>query len=139
MTTEELLLPRVEVIAPYPNSSFRVGTILEKPTNNLRYWGNDEHGYKTSVSSIDIDVHPHLFRPLHWSDKREICDMPEYVKHVEKGFIGKHIKDELRRYSNFTIESDMVEDRAKMSQNFNDYLPATKSEYEQYLISNKKL
>lgn len=82
MTHQQLLEPRFEVIAPWPNGYISVGTILIESLPN--YY---RHSTKTGISYRveNIDQYPHLFRPLHWSERREEGDMPEYVKCGENG------------------------------------------------------
>jgi len=64
MTVEELLRPRFEVIADYPESPYPVGEIIERTG-------------KTTF----FEKYPAIFKPLPWWSHRKIEDMPEYVKY----------------------------------------------------------
>jgi len=65
MKAKELLKPRFEVIASFPNSYYKVGNILQ---GDLIFC--DPEGDKYSD-------YPHLFRKLNWWEKRSIEDMPK--------------------------------------------------------------
>ena len=119
MTQEDLLKPRYEVIADYPDSEFTVGQILE-----VDIYNPDED---------DCKIFPHLFHKLEWWEKRDIKDMPEYVKD-EDGEVWK-----VYEYS--THKSSYV----LLNKNFKDFyfpygdhilyelLPSTLEEYTNYI------
>lgn len=82
MSTQELLTPRYEVIADYPNSPWEVGDIL---THKLGFT------YRLNHSEIvrnlpDIDKYPHLFAPMPWWQGRSVEEMPRYVEN-KSGYI----------------------------------------------------
>jgi hypothetical protein len=90
MTTQELLLPRYECIAPYPGihrHPYKVKdviTVLEKGTMpvqsmNERYMHLISINGKDYESSCDFEAFPHLFRLLKWFERRDIADMPKYI------------------------------------------------------------
>ena len=78
MTTKELLTPRYEVIADYPNSDFGVECIIQLKTIHP-YSGYSFILGNTVYSDSFFSKYPHLFRPLHWAEKRDVNDLPEYV------------------------------------------------------------
>lgn len=68
MTAKELLKPRFEVIADYPNPKdycyFPVGEIIKiESLEDINY----------------LEKYPHLFRKLNWWEHRKIEDMPKKV------------------------------------------------------------
>lgn len=109
MTKEELLRPRVKVIAPYPKMPYKLGAILEI---------DEQHSNKY------FDDYPHLFRRLEWWEERDASDMPEYVKQKNNDFFTKVDK---YFYDCFRSGDDKYWIRY--------YLPATEEEYLQYIKS----
>lgn len=78
MSTEELLKPRIKIIAPWPQNPinpFHVGDILLKNGIHFTRISNPK-----SIHEKEIDIYPHLFRKLDWWEERKLEDMPEYVK-----------------------------------------------------------
>ena len=70
MTNKELLIPRIMVNIPYPNSPFKVG--------DIRTCADNQHG--------DINYYrqfPHIFKELKWWEERKVEDMPQYVKGID--------------------------------------------------------
>lgn len=61
MNAKELLIPRFEVIADYPNSTYKVGEIFHAVVP-------------------DYAKYPHLFKPLNWWEYRKEEEMPKKVK-----------------------------------------------------------
>ena len=77
----DLLKPRYEVIADYPNNEFGpIGTILD------RDWGEYPEG-ETNPAKWKISDFPHLFRKMNWWENRTAEEMPKRVKSMadEKG------------------------------------------------------
>lgn len=90
MTPEELLIPRYEIIADYPNSPFKKGDILFKHTCE----GADgyvyviPHDFITSGSltyECDVERFPKIFRKLAWWEDRKPEDLPKYLKETDTG------------------------------------------------------
>lgn len=85
---EELLKPRIEVIADYPNSPFAVGDILLFEKSDSVFGWYLREGYDEGIcTAIMFENYPHLFRQLPWHEKRELEDMPEYVKMVPESIL----------------------------------------------------
>ena len=75
MKSKELLKPRFEVIADFPNNHFgKVGTFLDR--NWSKYPNDDE----TQSPEWSISDFPHLFRKLDWWEKRTKDQMPKKLK-----------------------------------------------------------
>jgi hypothetical protein len=94
MTIEELMQPRVKVKAHYPYSPFAVGDILTYVNVGLNpiydHYGNGEEG----MSIEEVDNSPAIFESIQWWERRDLKDMPEYVKLTNgKVFkVEKHFK-----------------------------------------------
>ena len=78
MTAKELMMPRYEVIADYPGSTYPVGTIFTSmPNGFVHYMLNDE---KHSTNGLNLEKYPYLFRRMNWWEKRSVEDMPKRLK-----------------------------------------------------------
>lgn len=127
MTTEELLNPRYKVIAPYPNSKYRMGEIINY---------TDQSGSVTSDTFCQFyDKYPHLFKKPEWWEERDEKDLPEYiwiegkVIKVKKWIIGQ---------KSVWLNVQYPEPSFTMGSKFYPTVsPATLEEYEQYLQSKK--
>ena len=76
MTAAELMKPRFEIIADYPNNEFgKVGDILD------RDWGHYPNGEEFEPE-WKISDYPHLFRKLNWWEKRTTEQMPKKVMSI---------------------------------------------------------
>lgn len=136
MSKEELLMPRYEVIADYPNSPFKIGQIIY-PTKA----GNDgfiDMMYIKIESLLSANwgnpaKYPHLFKPLPWYTHRAVEDMPEYIKVRNSSFnciskIDEWITD--REGDHWCVFMDK---KKKGAQAFGwDCEPATLAEYEAF-------
>ncbi len=137
MSNEELMELRIEVMGGYPGSPFSVGQILYYQNNefvNNRYHKgnpNKEPCFK-SIAIAKAREYPNLFKELAWWEKREIGDI-QYVKHGT----------EIRKVKELRLEKSIPEVACALDIPFGNYdrewfavydcLPATQSEYEQYL------
>jgi hypothetical protein len=78
MTAAELLQPRFEVIADYPDNHFgAIGTILDRDW--AKYPSDDEN----QKAIWRISDFPHLFQKLNWWEKRTEDQMPNRVKYKD--------------------------------------------------------
>lgn len=111
MTNEELLQHRYEVIVSYPNSEFYVGDIIEEGVNGFCKKIRSLKGGSAMYNMVMFEIHPQIFRKLEWWEKRDIKDMPEYVKciygetsldyqQVYKSISWGLFKDEGRNFGN---------------------------------------
>ena len=119
MNAKQLLQPRYEVIADYPNSQhlLGVGEIIEPHPN----------GY---FNYIHFPSYPHIFRKLEWFEKRKVEDMPQYVKYIgEKTYILI-----AERYSGVDNEYvKTVDEIGRTATLFTkDFTPSTETEYLQF-------
>lgn len=138
--THPLLTPRYMVEADYPNSPFRVGDVLRRHV----YLESDETYYVYAKvpdnfnivlhDYIDDDVivkYPHIFRPMHWSEQRELGEMPRWVIWRSTGAISPCEWVEHKKSFGCLI-------RGQKFTSLNAFLPATESEYLEYLKSKEK-
>lgn len=118
---QDLLKPRIIVENNYPRSPFKHHEIICDPSNEQIEWAKE---------------FTQNFRFLSWHEEREVSDMPEYVKSIEGGYVYKIIWWDMERM--FGI----VDDKGGCSlKGWNDgygYLPATYTEYNNYINSKQK-
>lgn len=141
--THPLLTPRYMVEADYPNSPYEVGDIL------LNY--KDTHYRRVSDGYVfteqKIQNYPHIFRPMHWSEQRELGEMPKYVWY--EGAPSKVTKLVcVEGESGETIVTQTDYDGKGLFNLDNQYMlkgfswrevtPATEAEYLEYLKSKEK-
>lgn len=69
MKAKELLKPRFEVIANYPNSNYKLYQVIEA----------EENWFEGRPASY-FEEYPHLFKKLNWWEKRKLEDMPKKLK-----------------------------------------------------------
>lgn len=139
MTPQELLIPRVKCTAiegakeHYPESPFAIGEILtyfeEEGTGHEFYIGKKQ-GLPVSV----INKNSHLFKELHWAERRNPEDMPEYVKDKFKVFKVK----EWKLAGNVSFFSDDCTIPYHPMRIGNNVHPATEEEYNNYIASKNK-
>ena len=96
MTNEELMIHREEVIEDYPHSPFEIGMIL-RPTADSGELYSEAFGYtqsRTAVNIRDVNKYRNIFRKMEWWEKRDMIDMPQYLKLVygNSGFIHKVVE-----------------------------------------------
>lgn len=88
MTTEELLRPRIKMIAPVPEYGMEVDTIIEM-YGDLMFELSPT--YKLNLTGVKR--FPHIYKELHWWEERKPEDMPEYVKSHDQIFKVKEWAD----------------------------------------------
>jgi hypothetical protein len=71
MNAKELMNPRFEIIADYPESFSKVGDVIECP--------NFEHDFTKMFWIGRNEKYPHLFRKMNWWEKRKANEMPKKV------------------------------------------------------------
>lgn len=150
----ELLKPRVKVIADWPgNHTLFVGdilTIYDDGKNAPLFVSSNGDKYGLT---FDPKSYPHLFREMQWHEQRKPEEMPEYVKFNEdrNSFlsIGNEEEPEIHkvkrhqatsllgdfRYSSFDA---FVSEWKDQNYSYSQFLPATKTEYDQYIKTKQK-
>lgn len=142
---KDLMKPRYEVIADYPNSVTPVNSVLtlvNAETHKYLCNGQDWCVY------IELDKYPHLFRKLQWWEKRELSDMPEYVKRsydyapikrekVEKGEVLKALEWHTLANVTLFVDKPYKELNKAIWRNPAVYDPATESDYLNFQQSKK--
>lgn len=149
MSIEELLRPRFEVVADYPNNPWEVGTIFTYDKDQAQILTDRfERGiYKTirenspRIDSMVIAIgnigkYPHIFKPCPWWQHRDIKDMPEYVKvPMGKKVFGIDNSDVFKVDTHFYNKHKdcfiAVQDGRAFVSEYNKFQPATQAEYEE--------
>jgi hypothetical protein len=140
MTKEELLIPRYKCIAPMPfdrDKLYNVGDIF---TDDGKVAVRNQHG--DPVYPIDWATYPHLFKPLHWWEERELSELPEYIMFAKDyaGFKDGQVfktenwnkQNEAAGYCIGFLTGTGEYDKCAVPINCG-LLPATKEEYESYI------
>ena len=131
MIQEELLKPRYEVIADYPNNEkYKVGDILQLETTGGVSNTLTDDNYVDEYESFFI-TYPHLFRKLEWWEKRDIKDMPEYVKCTQTPD-QLHFPNEVYKVK-WIGYSWGESEKGTIVTGTNCYIPATLEEYTNYI------
>lgn len=128
MTVEELLKPRIKIIALWPHEPERnLGMIIKEPdVPRTPQWEAAWNDWN------ELLKHPHLLKPLEWWEERDEKDMPEYVKmkRVEGVFrVKKYVKGKFLYARLFDYAASVK---------VTTLTPATKEEYEQQLQTTNK-
>jgi len=115
-SAEELLKPRIKVIADWPGSHFEADEILD-----VERYGARLISQKTgkSVNGLKYDRYPHLFKKLDWWELRQPSEMPDYVKR----------EGEVRKVAGWSGCNSVVEFGDNIEGATSFWLPATESEY----------
>jgi len=71
MSNEELMEPRIKIIADYPGAFAIVGSVWTEDCG-VHYIQHHEE--------LNADKYPHLFRKLQWWEERTPEEMPKYIK-----------------------------------------------------------
>jgi hypothetical protein len=80
MTVEELLKPRVKIIAPWPICSKHTKPEDVPKVGQIFYLEADGSISNDSIVVKRVYDYPHLFKKLNWWEDRSPEEMPEYVK-----------------------------------------------------------
>jgi len=123
MTKDELLKRRWKVIADYPKNPYKVGHIIQS-----------EFGWITDY----VKPYPHLFRELHWSEDREILDLPEYVKGIGGYFKDKIFKIAPPSQNGRKWHIDNEIEHQTFLRWATAFMPSDESEYNDYINSKIK-
>lgn len=132
-TPEQLLQPRYEVIADYPNSPFTIGEILY--LTDECFIGN----------SLGYESYPKIFRKLEWWEHRLPHETPTHVKFVKDYMDFKEWQvfpfsnwNKGRTDTNLHDCIGFITGKGKYNKSaipatYNVLLPATESDYQKYL------
>jgi hypothetical protein len=131
MSIEELLKPRVKVIAPMPLMKNKVGEFLyrqEDDKGNIWFGisaGKEMHFFKLE----DFREWSNIFHICEWWEERKESEMPEYVKDL-------YDQEPFKIVSKHPISKDeyLITNRPKPAHyaHIKHFLPATEEEYIQY-------
>ena len=121
------MIPRLEVIADYPGSVFKVGSIVDLSKDT----------YVTGW-----ETYPHLFRKLEWWEYRKPDEMPEYISFnyniFGKSNLGivfeKVFKWEVGKHTRAFIDEQLTQVYSVME----GVLPATEQEYTNFITLEYK-
>jgi len=127
MTTEELLRPRIEVMFSHPHSPLVEGEVL---TMQTEVYLDNTATYE--ITTVDVEQYPKLFRLMSWHERREIGDMPEFLKSATQDpYVLK-----VAEYS--TLMTTVLFVDHAVPQPLSWYLPATLSDYTAYINSKNE-
>lgn len=122
MSNEELMRPRWRVKINYPGSQFKVGEIIIKHKYASGNWHVPNFMYEP-------ENYPEIFEEIEWCEERDEHDMPKFVRcgnsiHKVSRWVGS--------FQNTCWIGCHVTDSAKFIYS-QKLLPATATEYEQYI------
>lgn len=148
---------RAIITNDYPESPFRIGDILEHDGEPDECWILNRTGRK--YLNLEVACYPAIFRILSWWEHREEKEMPEYVRIIRDGsvwYVEGDIYDENAEEvelkfppvgtvlktseHSWLVEQKYVylihKDNDRIEIHAIDFIPATETEYHQYI--NKK-
>lgn len=120
--TNPLLTPRYMVEADYQNSRYTVGQVINATSDDI---------------VAIFNKYPKIFRQMHWSEQRELGEMPRYLRRIKSG--KEVVKAHKYRfiYGNWWVVPEWAK-KVGYDSIVTDYLPATEAEYLEYLKSKEK-
>lgn len=77
---ENLLKPRVKLIAPVPFIEDEVSTILVSNQQGIFLHPTHDEGSAYCIIWEDLEQYPHLFKRLEWYEERQESEMPQYIR-----------------------------------------------------------
>lgn len=129
---KDLVKPRYEVVADYPNSPHEIGILLTEELPGHYYYQDGDTNRMVQV--IKIQEYPDIFKPLQWWEKRLEEEMPKYLKFCYEGKTTAYKIEKWDMPSLFGYIN--IEKRQGCSiMGFNPeygYSPATEEEFEKY-------
>lgn len=136
LSIDELMKPRIEIVAPWPICT-KHSTLEPLSIGDVFQVNPDGSISKDSFTVLNVAKYPHLFKPLEWWRRREVSELPQYVRR-STGTIFKvdtwEIDEEGEPF--MWLEKPIMKTKDWYPDSF-DFLPATESEYQQYLNSKK--
>jgi len=127
-TVEELMIPRYIVECaglkdgsdPYPEAIYKVGDIL---TFRGRLEGRP--------NGVDVvKKYPHIFRPIPWYERREIGDMPDYLRGIATGKVY-HVEWFENHPFDLSEPNEYLRHMVRLNKSL--MLPDTKQEYDSFI------
>ena len=133
MTAEKLLQERYIVIAPVPNEpQIPVGFVIDDiQSDRITVISK---GFVARFEKSELDRCPANFRKLTWWEKRDIADLPEYVKNETKSI---NVKWEIG-HTGLLISNLLWSDSWHNVAEYPTLLPATKEEYDQFMATKNQ-
>jgi hypothetical protein len=120
---EELLKPRFKVIADYPGAAYTIGHIYE--------------GDLFDDTIIKLSQFPHLFKKMEWWEERK----PEEIEYIKRNscnsgamWVGKILEIKGDRFKCILQNGETMVGKFTPNQD----MPATRAEYDQQRIQNKR-
>lgn len=142
MTTEQLLIQRYKVIAPYPGCGYQVGDIILEVDANLSKFV--KQGDDRNFQYIQYPAnYPANFQPLPWYAERKKSEMPEFIKCDERVWkVKEWCIDLFGKFfpMNEVDAEEETENFANIKWHFSKekFLPCTSADYEQWKQSINK-
>lgn len=128
--TTDLMIPRVQVLGKFPQSTFETGDMLTYSCQNsddFEYY----QGVGGNISVKDVEECPLLFAPLPWYSHRAIEEMPEYLVCILPE--SKHIL----RVKEYIMPTHVLFVDHEIKQPIQWYKPATEAEYASFINQTK--
>lgn len=114
------------MIAYYPNSPFEIGEILHKTVHTY-------DGIRHCIPIGEVEKCPAIFKELQWWEKRDISELPEYVKSKHnEGFVVK-----VKEWSFYRNDLCFYGVKSIFVYYPDIFLPCTKADYLNYINQNK--
>ena len=125
MKKEDLLSPRFEIIADYPDSNFKIGDIIK--FDGVIFGMNEPQKFVRNP-----EKYPHLFKKLQWFERRKKEEMPDCIKSETMVIKPKWKRESWRGEEYWIAEHDPEYNRGfyiGTCFNLTFFTPATEEEY----------
>lgn len=136
MQESQLLIPRYEIIGPYPKMSLGMFTIitLTPDIENPGVYRFISEADQINLTEKELDYYSNIFRKMHWAEFIRPCDFPKYLQApppyndvIEiKGDVERVMVGKLVYYQTKETGTSVTYAVNKF------YFPVTKKEYEEY-------
>ncbi len=156
MQIEKLLKPRFRCIDKFPLMSMEVGDIIQFENglgtgqmSAYSDWGGTLEKIEVYSDVDGFKEYPNLFKEMLWHEDRKEEDMPKYLKFIWNGEVdevvkvkgwlhGNTVEEERNKKGNISGFAHASEHSSSLFPrvSINGWTPATKDEYENYLLLN---